>query len=93
MELNEAFELIIKDKQRSMTIVLGVMILCSLGCYLFNAPYGYYLIFTVFSGASVLDWLLIRYRVSKGYYGNNEFECREIIAKAMELQKRWGKII
>ena len=91
MELNEAFDLIIKDKHRSMIVVFGVMTLCALGCYLFNAPYGYYLIFAVLVGTSVLDWLLIRYRVSKGYYGNNEVECREIIAKAMKVKKRKSK--
>jgi len=89
--LNEAFNLLIKDKYRSMTFVVGIMFFGAVGCYMFNAPLGYFIVLALFAIASVLDWWILRYRVAKGFYCDNEYECREFITKAIELRRRQHK--
>ncbi|MEF1338702.1 hypothetical protein REH81_18255 [Vibrio rotiferianus] len=85
MELKEATDLIIKDKQTSSIIVVIIMIVCALLAYRYNCSTRYYFFFGILATASVLDWVIVRYRVAKGFYGNNETECRELIARAMKV--------
>lgn len=70
-----------KQSTRIQLILLSVLIVNALFAYINDSDINVFVILVVVVGwvAIYVDHKLIEYRVTKGWYGKNEFESREII--------------